>query len=176
MLFRSEFHFTDGYLVPASVAGSVGRVAILGKGRFTFTAPNRVERQQLTKYTRQADGPFIENFSQLVLLLSDEGYRDLIKNVSLKRVKNDRIFKPCVPTSLFSPRCHFSRRVLCSSVATVGVLKHLGSRCQLRIYIRLEYSRIAALTTKRILRLALTSIILKKPGYQRAEGLTLAMY
>lgn len=89
----AEFHLTDGYLVPASVDGSVGRVAILGKGRFTFTAPNKVERHQLTKYTRQAGGPYVENFSQLVLLLSDEAYRDLIKNVSLKKVNNGRIFK-----------------------------------------------------------------------------------
>lgn len=89
----AEFYLTDGYLVPASVAGSVGRVAIIGKGRFTFTAPNRVERQQLAKYTRQTGGPYIENFSQLVLLLSDQGYRDLINGVSLKQVKNGRIFK-----------------------------------------------------------------------------------
>ena len=89
----AELDITNGYIVPSTAAGSVGRVAIIGTGRFTFTAPDRVERQQLAKFTRQAISPYTENFSQLVLLLSDEGYHDLIKGVSLKRAKNGRIFK-----------------------------------------------------------------------------------
>ncbi|MBM3264475.1 MAG: hypothetical protein FJY97_13755 [candidate division Zixibacteria bacterium] len=88
----AEFHITGGYILPATATGIVGRAVIFGMGRFTFTAPNRVERQQLAKYTRRTESPFTESFTQLVLILSDAGYRDLIRDVALRPVRSGRLF------------------------------------------------------------------------------------
>lgn len=89
----AEFHMTDGVLMPGYAGGQVGRVALFGEGRFSFTSANNVERQQLNKYAKNKGAEYTTDFTQMVLLISPAGYADLIDGVDLKPVKKGRAFK-----------------------------------------------------------------------------------
>lgn len=87
------FHMTDGYMIPASSSGKVGRVALFGKGRFEFTVTNPVEQQQIHKYGGAKNGQYTGSFGQMALILSHEGYLDLMQNAVMERVDHKRMYK-----------------------------------------------------------------------------------
>ena len=86
------FQVEDGLLMPGFSGDRIGRVVLMGKGRFTFTPPNRVERQQMNKYARTTDAVYTTRFDRIALVLSPEGYEQLLEGVALSRVKDGRAF------------------------------------------------------------------------------------
>jgi hypothetical protein len=89
----AEFHITDGVLIPGYAGGEIGRVVLFGQGSFSFKTTNRVERQQLNKYAKNKTAEYITEFTQMVLLVSPEGYANLIDGVDLRPEKRARSFK-----------------------------------------------------------------------------------
>ena len=87
------FHIEDGMLMPGFSGDLIGRVVLTGKGRFTFTPPNQVERQQMKKYARTTDAVYTNRFDRMVLILSPEGYEKLVEDAALSRVEGGRTFK-----------------------------------------------------------------------------------
>ncbi|MBI4553453.1 MAG: hypothetical protein HY710_14405 [Candidatus Latescibacteria bacterium] len=87
------FHVTNGFLVPASADGRIGRAVIVGQGEFTFTPSDRVERQQLKKFSHAQGDSLTGPFTRMVVLLSPDGYRDLTAGARLERVEHQRVFK-----------------------------------------------------------------------------------
>lgn len=87
------FHISKGFLIPAFSGDTVGRVVIFGEGRFKFTPANGVERQQLNKYANNKGNHYTGTFTQMALLISPEGYRDIIDGVKLEQVKNNRVYQ-----------------------------------------------------------------------------------
>ncbi len=77
------FHMEEGLLMPGFSDGRIGRVVLVGSGRFTFTPPNGVERQQMNKYARTSDAVYTTRFDRLVLMLSPGGYEKLVDGVVL---------------------------------------------------------------------------------------------
>ena len=86
------FLIEDGMLMPGFSGDRIGRVVLTGKGRFTFTPPDRVERQQMNKYARTSDPVYSTRFDSMVLILSPEGYANLVEGAALSRVKGGRTF------------------------------------------------------------------------------------
>ena len=86
------FDIEDGLLMPGFSGDRIGRVVLLGAGRFTFTPPDRVERQQMNKYARTDDDVYTTRFNRIVLILSPEGYERLVEGVALSRAKGGRAF------------------------------------------------------------------------------------
>lgn len=86
------FDIEDGLLMPGFSGDRIGRVVLMGAGRFTFTPPDRVERQQMNKYARTTDAVYTTRFERIVLILSPEGYERLVEGVVLSRVKGGRAF------------------------------------------------------------------------------------
>lgn len=86
------FDIEDGLLMPGFSGDRIGRVVLMGAGRFTFTPPDRVERQQMNKYARTTDAVYTTRFERIVLILSPEGYEKLVEGVVLSRVKGGRAF------------------------------------------------------------------------------------
>lgn len=86
------FDIEDGLLMPGFSGDRIGRVVLVGAGRFTFTPPDRVERQQMNKYARTTDAAYTARFDRIVLILSPEGYARLVEGVVLARVRGGRAF------------------------------------------------------------------------------------
>ena len=86
------FQVEDGLLMPGFSGDRIGRVVLVGKGRFTFTPPDRVERQQMNKYARTTDAVYTARFERIVLILSPGGYEQLVEGVALSRVQGGRAF------------------------------------------------------------------------------------
>ena len=86
------FEVEDGLLMPGFSGDRIGRVVLMGKGRFTFTPPDRVERQQMNKYARITDAVYTTRFDRIVLILSPGGYEQLVDGVVLSPVKGGRTF------------------------------------------------------------------------------------
>ena len=86
------FLIEDGMLMPGFSGDRIGRVVLTGKGRFTFTPPDRVERQQMNKYARTSNPVYTTRFDNMVLVLSPEGYENLVEGAALSRVKGGRTF------------------------------------------------------------------------------------
>ncbi len=86
------FQIEDGMLMPGFSGDRIGRVVLLGEGRFTFTPPDRVERQQMNKHARTTDAVYTARFDRIVLILSPEGYEELVGDVELSRVSGGRAF------------------------------------------------------------------------------------
>jgi len=84
------FDVEDGMLMPGFSGDRVGRVVLMGKGRFNFTPPDRVERQQMNKYARTTDAVYDTRFDRTVLILAPGGYEKLVEGVDLRRVKVGR--------------------------------------------------------------------------------------
>lgn len=85
-------HMEDGLLMPGYSSDRVGRAVLVGTGRFTFTPPDRVERQQMNRYARTDAEVYTARFDRMVLVLSPEGYENLVEGVALSRVKGGRAF------------------------------------------------------------------------------------
>ena len=86
------FQVEDGLLMPGFSEDRIGRVVLVGKGRFTFTPPDRVERHQMNKYARTTDAVYTTRFERIVLILSPGGYEQLVEGVELSRVRGGRAF------------------------------------------------------------------------------------
>lgn len=86
------FDIEDGLLMPGFSGDLIGRAIIVGAGRFTFTPPDRVERHQMNKYARTNDDSYTTQFDRMVLILSPEGYENLMEGVVLTRVGGGRAF------------------------------------------------------------------------------------
>ena len=84
------FEVEDGLLMPGFSGDRIGRVVLMGKGRFTFTPPDRVERQQMNKYARTTDAVYTTRFDRIVLILSPGGYEQLVEGAVLSPVKGGR--------------------------------------------------------------------------------------
>ncbi len=82
----------DGLLMPGYSGDRIGRAVLVGTGRFTFTPPDRVERQQMNRYARTDADAYTARFDRMVLVLSPEGYENLVEGVALSRVKGGRAF------------------------------------------------------------------------------------
>ena len=85
-------HVEDGLLMPGFSGDRVGRAVLVGTGRFTFTPPDRVERQQMNKYARTDTAEYTTGFDRVVLILSPEGYADMVEGAALSRVTGGRAF------------------------------------------------------------------------------------
>lgn len=85
-------HMEDGLLMPGYSGDRVGRAVLVGTGRFTFTPPDRVERQQMNRYARTDADAYTARFDRMVLVLSPEGYENLVEGVALSRVRGGRAF------------------------------------------------------------------------------------
>ncbi|MBT5874997.1 MAG: hypothetical protein HOH43_16385 [Candidatus Latescibacteria bacterium] len=88
-----EAVIVDGHLIPAFAGGEVGRVAIFGAGQFTFSPHGPTEQHQLRKFARIDGTVFTRKFTQMALLISPAGYKDLITSAKLRKVKNGGLFK-----------------------------------------------------------------------------------
>ncbi len=86
------FDIEDGLLMPGFSGDRIGRAILMGAGRFTFTPPDRVERQQMNKYARTGDAVYTTRFDRIVLILSPEGYEQLVEGVALSRVRGGRAY------------------------------------------------------------------------------------
>ncbi len=86
------FEIEDGLLMPGFSGDRIGRTVLVGTGRFTFTPQDRVERHQMNKYARTTDDIYTTGFDRMVLILSPEGYEDLVEGVTLSRVEGGRAF------------------------------------------------------------------------------------
>jgi len=86
------FQVEDGLLMPGYSGDRIGRVVLEGAGSFTFTPPDRVERQQMNKYARTDETTYTTRFDRIVLILSPEGYENLVEGVVLSPVKGGRAF------------------------------------------------------------------------------------
>lgn len=85
-------HVEDGLLMPGFSGDRVGRAVLVGSGRFTFTPPDRVERQQMNKYARTDAAEYTARFDRVVLILSPEGYERMVEGVALSHVRGGRAF------------------------------------------------------------------------------------
>ena len=85
-------HVEDGLLMPGFSGDRIGRAVLVGSGRFTFTPPDRVERQQMNKYARTDAAEYTARFDRMVLILSPEGYANMVDGVALTRVRGGRAF------------------------------------------------------------------------------------
>ena len=85
-------HVEDGLLMPGFSGDRVGRAVLVGSGRFTFTPPDRVERQQMNKYARTDSAEYTARFDRVVLILSPEGYERMVEGVALSQVRGGRAF------------------------------------------------------------------------------------
>lgn len=86
------FDIEEGLLMPGFSRDRIGRVVLMGAGRFTFTPPDQVERQQINKYARTDDEIYTARFDRIVLILSPEGYEHLVEGVALSRVRGGRTY------------------------------------------------------------------------------------
>ena len=85
-------HMEDGLLMPGYSGDRVGRVVLVGTGRFTFTPPDRVERQQMKRYARTTADVYTARFDRMVLVLSPAAYENMVEGVALSRVRGGRAF------------------------------------------------------------------------------------
>ena len=86
------FVIEDGMLMPGFSGDRIGRVVLVGAGRFTFTPPDRIERHQMNKYARTSADFYTTRFDRMVLILSPDGYERVVENVALTRVRGGRAF------------------------------------------------------------------------------------
>lgn len=83
----------DGHLIPAFAEGKVGRVAIFGAGRITYSPVDQTEQHQLRKFAQIEGTVLSRKFSQMALLISPAGYQDIVSTAKLRNVKNGGLFK-----------------------------------------------------------------------------------